>query len=163
MMNLKRGLQKSILFGLVGFLIPTVLLSIPWPTSTTSLSRSERQDAIQLKEHLLRFKPDMMLRTGMHCAAIFALAAFATYAPHKGIRFMRALIRISLVTVLSLLVADIFFPTYKGLHNNVLIDPGIPLSAAVITMVIIVIESVRKTATSRTQELTSNETELREA
>ena len=104
----------------------------------------------------------MILRSGLHCAAVFALAAFAAYAPKNGIRFMQSLIIISSVTVLALVVAGIFFPTYKGLHKNILIDPGIPILVAVITMATITIVSVRKTATDFTQVLATNETELRE-
>ncbi|QDU07717.1 hypothetical protein [Gimesia aquarii] len=160
-MNIKRGLQKSLLFALVGFLIPTVIFSIPWPTSSDSLTRSERQDQIARQEYLIRNRPEWILHTGLHSAAVFALAAFAAYTPHKGIRFMRSLILISSVTVLSLLLTDIFYPTYKGLHKNVLIDPGISLIAAVVTMVIIVIVSVRKPAAGFTQTLTTNETKIR--
>lgn len=104
----------------------------------------------------------MILRTGLHCAAVFALAAFVAYTPHKGIRFMRSLILISSVTVLSLLLTGIFYPTYKGLYKNVLIDPGISLIAAVITMAIIVFVSIRKPRVVFIQTLTTNETKIGE-
>ncbi|WP_298859152.1 hypothetical protein [uncultured Gimesia sp.] len=150
-MNLKRGLQKSVLLGLVGFLIPVALLSIPRPKPTASQSRSERQDRIKLREHLTRFKLDMMIHSGLQCAAVFAFAAFAAYAPHKGIRFMRSLIIISSVTVLSQVVAGIYFPTPKMIAKSILIDPGIPMGAAVITMVIIVIVNVSNNARETTE------------
>lgn len=144
MLNFKRGLQKALLLGLVGFLIPTVLLSIPWPTSTDPQTYYERQEAITLKEHLDRFKPAMIFRTGVHCAAVFALAAFAAYAPDNRIRFMRSLVIISSVTVLSLVIIEIFYPKYMKLHSNFLIDPGIPIFVAAITTAIIIFERAKK-------------------
>ncbi len=149
MLNLKRGLQKSLLFGLVGFLTPTLLLSIPRPEPSASLSRSERQDQIKRNKFYASQKPAMILRSGALCAIVFALASFAAYAPNTGIRFMRTLMIVSSVTGITIIITHLYTPISKvGIPRSLLIDPGIPIVAAVVATAILVIVSIRKTSTA---------------
>lgn len=153
MLNLKRGLLKSLLFGLVGFLTPTVLLSIPRSEPSASQSRSERQDQIKRNAFYANQKPAMILRSGSLCAIVFALAAFAAYAPNTGIRFMRTLMIISSVTGITIIITHLYTPIRKGgISRSLLIDPGIPIVAAVVATAILVIVSVRKTSTASLPE-----------
>lgn len=130
-MNIARGIRKAILFGILGFLIPVVVIGgiSVCVFVFTDIHPTDRQQDI---ERL----PSTILYPAIGCSIGFALAAFASYTPHHGIKFLRSLLIVASFAVVALLLAQPH-ERNKVPDPNAWIETAVPLIAAVVACGII--------------------------
>lgn len=100
-MDLERGIQKSLKYAAVGFAIPVVVLG------TFSIYHFTFHDIhpMDRANDLARLLA-MMIIPSLGLAILFGLSAFGSFAPNKGMSFMRSLIVVAGATLIAVFVTQ---------------------------------------------------------
>ena len=127
-MNIERGVQKSLLLGMAGFLIPVVILG----TIKACVFAFGDIHPMDLQQDLQRL-PFMILPPALGCGIVFAIAAFASYVPKSGVNFIQSLLIIGSVVVVAILAVRYKMPGPSAWSETVVaIVAGIIASAVII-------------------------------
>lgn len=136
--HIERGILKSLLFGMVGFLIPVAVLG------TIAACEFAFVETHPLdREKNIQSLPSLIFTPALGCGIVFALAAFASFTPNSGVSFLRSLLIIGSVVVLALFAMqpDV---RYKMPNANAWIEFVVPLVAGGVASVMIIASRLLK-------------------
>ncbi len=128
-MNLKRGIRNALRYAGLGFAISAVtlgMLAIYHFVFRDIHPMDREQDFARL--------PTLIVIVSLGLAALFALSAFGSFTPNRGLSFMHSLIIVSGATMVSVLVTRPQFPR-KSINPNAWQETAIPIATAMIATI----------------------------
>ena len=126
-MNMQRKLRRALIWSLVGFAIPVVVLGMVFGFQLIFADvhpMDREQDIAKL--------PVQLLFPAIGCAFVFALAAYASGVNTPRLDFIRSLMIVSVVVVVAKLVVTPN-PRYKMPDPNAWMEIVIPIVAGLMT------------------------------
>ncbi|MCP4777191.1 MAG: hypothetical protein GY880_23465 [Planctomycetaceae bacterium] len=151
-MEIERGIQKSIKYAIVGFLIPVFSVGVYW------IVYSMFYDIHPIdRENDLARLPLLILVPSTGLAVIFGLSGYASFAPKRGISFIRSLIIIAGLTAIA--VYSIQPKVHrKTVEQGSSMEIAIPIAAALIaTVAILFYSNVRSNCRPESNALDSGD------
>ena len=130
-MNLKRGIRNALRYAVLGFAISAVtlgMLAIYHFVFRDIHPMDREQDFARL--------PTLIVIVSLGLAALFALSAFGSFTPNRGLSFMHSLIIVSGATMVSVLVTRPQFPR-KSINPNAWQETAIPIATAMIATIFV--------------------------
>lgn len=139
-MDIPRGIRWAWLLGMIGFLVPVLLIGAVaiFVFTFTEIHPFDRQADMQRL-------PFTMLPPALGCAYLFALAGFASYAPKHGVNLIRSLLIISATMVIPLAAMQ----PHSKMDSNIIAWISLVLVTS-ITCGIFVIFGERKIGSNKT-------------
>ncbi len=137
-MNITRRIEKSLFFGMIGFLIPIVLFGLIAICIFTfvDIHPNDRQQDIQNL-------PATILIPAVGCAFIFALAGFAADESKSGISFIRSLMIVSSAILIAVIATAPRVRT-KRIDPKAWIEVVVPIGIGILTSLVIVVYNHKK-------------------
>jgi len=134
-MEIERGIQKSIKYAIVGFFIPVFSVGVYWIVYPMFYDIHP----IDRENDLARL-PLLILVSSTGLAVIFGLSGYASFAPKRGISFIRSLMIIAGLTAIA--VYSIQPRVHrKNVEQDSSMEIAIPSAAALIATVAILFYS----------------------
>lgn len=130
-MNLKRGIRNALRYAVLGFAISAVTLGMLaiYHLAFSDIHPMDReQDFARL--------PTLILIISFGTAALFALSAFGSFAPNRGLSFLHSLIFVSSATLVSVLVTRPKV-AIKSIAPNAWLETVIPIATAMVATICI--------------------------
>ena len=134
-MNIKRGFLKSLQYAAIGFAIPATVIGL------IAIYHFTFHDIHPIdRENDIARLPAMMLIPSLELALLFGLSAFASFAPKRGMIFIRSLIIVAGATMIAVFAMRPRFRR-KTVDPEAWLEAAIPIAAALIATIAVLLHN----------------------